>query len=181
MLRTFALVALVLFYPFHTGATAPLVLDPDASEFEVNVKATGHSFEVVLDSYEATIDLKPSGELRFAEFSFASSALKSDNKKRDKKMLAWLESDSTPKIRFKLTEVQDRPSGRVGLGELSLHGVTRVVEVPFSVGVEGARATLSGSATIDYTEYGLEVITLFFMKVNPELTVSFTLVGTLES
>lgn len=181
MLRNIILPVLALSLPLWALESAPVYLDYGASEFRVDVKATGHSFEVLLDTYNAAIEVNDSGGLEKADFSFAVTDLASDNKKRDKKMLGWLESDAIPKISFTLKEVQQRETGPVGIGDLTLHGVTRSVEVPFSTDVEAGKVTLSGTANVDHREYGLEVITMFFMKVRPELQVSFSLVGTLDS
>ncbi len=179
MLRKIVFFVLLLSTPFGLLESAPVTLSPESSEFRVDVKATGHSFEVLLDSYTAAIEVAETGVLEKADFSFAVVDLVSDNKKRDKKMLDWLESDSIPQIGFTLKEVQQQGAGMVGIGDLTMHGVTRSVEVPFTAEVEGDQVTLQGTAVVDHTNYDLDVITMFFMKVNPELKVSFKLVGTL--
>lgn len=156
---------------------APFVVDPAESTFRVDVKATGHSFEVAVDTYQADIVLDESDHPTKADFSFNVKSLVSDNGKRDKKMLKWLESDTYQQISFSLTEVKEDSRGKVGYGTLTMHGVSKPVEVPFSISEKEGKVVLSGSAMVDYENFGLEVITMFFMKVKPELNISFELVG----
>lgn len=155
-------------------------VDPSQSEFLVDVRATGHSFEVLLNEYSADLEIGQGSELQSATFSFAVEDLDSDKKKRDREMLEWLESETIPEISFVLEKVEENDGQQVGVGQLTLHGVTKTVKVPFTIETSGAQTTVSGNANIDYTEYDLEVITMFFMKVKPELEISFRLVGSLE-
>ncbi|WP_246462747.1 YceI family protein [Pelagicoccus albus] len=160
---------------------APIKIDYQNSEFVVDVGATMHSFEVVLNDYKADLALGEGGALEKAEFSFACTDLESDNAKRDKKMLRWLETESYPQISFSLKEVKDGPEGAVGVGDLTMHGMTRTVEVPFTIEKDGSKVVLKGSSVVDHRNYDLEVITMLLMKVYPELEISFTLVGTTDA
>ncbi len=180
MFKNIVPAAVLLFTPLCFLGAAPVHVDPDASDFRVDVKATGHSFEVLLDSYATAIELDDSGALVKADFSFDCAALDSDSKKRDKKMLDWLEAEAMPKISFTLKEVKEEAGALVGIGDLNLHGVSKEISVPFSMTKEGSQVTLEGSATVDHQEYGLEIITMFFFKVDPELKISFKLVGNVE-
>lgn len=155
----------------------PLKVDPEASSAVVEVKATGHSFTVDLTDYEAAISLKEDGSVEAARFTFSPNHLDSDSKKRDRKMLEWIEVESFPKIGFQLMEVRD---GNVAVGNLTMHGQTRQVTFPFEVERSGKLVKISGSAVVDHREFGLEVITLMFFKVKPELQFEFSLVGALE-
>ncbi len=180
MFKNIVPAAVLLLTPLRFLEATPVHVDPDASDFRVEVSATAHSFDVLLDSYATVIELDDSGELVKAEFSFDCAALDSDNKKRDKKMLGWLEAESMPKISFSLKEVKKEGASLVGIGDLSMHGVTKEISIPFSMTKEGSQVTLEGSATVDHQEYGLEIITMFFFKVDPKLEISFKLVGTLD-
>lgn len=173
-------ILLLCISPFCQASGGPITVDPAASEFEVSVKATGHSFEVLLTEYKANLSLDENGDLQTAEFAFAPTALDSDSKKRDKKMLGWLESDTYKEISFRLDKVEDRPEGKVGIGQLTMHGVTKPVEVAFTKTIEGGKVTLKGEAVVNHEDFELEVITMFFFKVDPELKIAFTLVGTVE-
>lgn len=166
------------------GTTLPLAagqlkVDESASEFRVDVGATGHSFELFLEAYQSDIVLTEGGQVESASFAFDMKDLKSDNKKRDRKMLAWIEHETTPTIRYELERIDTQGDGsKAGVGTLTMHGVTLPLQVPFEVEREGGTTTLVGGTTVDYRDYGLEVITMFFMKVKPELEISFRLVGT---
>ncbi len=154
-----------------------LEIDKQRSIFRVQVAATGHSFEVELKDYVAKISLDSEGQVDSATFSFAPQALDSGNKKRDRKMLQWLDEKSYPKIGFVLQEVRNVDGGTLGIGTLTLYGQSRAIEVPFELTTEGEVSRLSGRATIDYRDFGLEVISLLFVRVKPVLEVRFELVG----
>lgn len=168
----------VLGLPLASAAT--LKVDPAASEFRVDVKATGHSFELYLNSYQADISFDEGGAVERADFSFKCANLKSDNGKRDKKMLGWLEHETYSNISFELKDIVSGADGLEGHGELTMHGVSKPLVVSFTKEESAGKVTLRGSSMVDHREFGLDVITMFFMKVNPELNISFTLVGTLE-
>ncbi|MDQ8202248.1 YceI family protein [Pelagicoccus sp. SDUM812003] len=174
------LVSFAVFSLLAVWASAGSVaVDPERSSVEVQVKATGHSFPVVLTGYQADIELSPEAEVSSAKFSFSPTNLVSDNRKRDKKMLGWLEVEAYPRIEFAMTGVeQDGNEGRL-LGELTMHGVTRPVEVPFKIERQGEQVTISGTSTVNHEPFDLEVITMLFFKVNPELNLTFTLVGSI--
>lgn len=157
-----------------------LSVDKEHSEFVVDVKATAHSFPVVLNDYTTAIEMGADGKVTAAKFWFSPTKLESDSKKRDKKMRGWLEVETYPEISFELKEVTEVGGKQVGLGELKMHGISQPVEVPFEVQKSGEKVTLKGVAIVDHTNYDLEVITMLFFKVDPELKISFTLVGTLE-
>lgn len=158
---------------------APFLVEPEASKLQVEVKATGHGFPVQISGYEADISVSADGSIEAARFTFAPAALVSDNAKRDRKMREWLEAETYPKIEFVLRAVEVRDGRNFAIGDLELHGEAQRIEFPFEFERSGAKARLSGSATIDYRNYGLEIITMFFMKVKPELELSFELSGEL--
>lgn len=172
-----ALVAL-LFGMAASLSAAPLRIDRDSSEFRVDVRATGHAFELFLEAYQSNIVFADNGSVDSAVFGFDMKHLKSDNKKRDRKMLEWIEYETNPLIRYELDSVEEVDGKAVGVGTVTLHGVSKPVRVPFEVVREGDKVTLTGDAVVDYRDFGLEVITMFFMKVKPELEISFKLVGT---
>ena len=158
-----------------------LAVDTEKSSLDVDVKATGHSFTVNIQAYHPEIVMSPEGKVESVSFSFSPKALKSDNAKRDKKMFGWLEVESHPQISFVMKDIeQDGMSGKL-IGDLSLHGVTQQVEVPFTIDMADDTITINGSSVVDYQDFDLDIITMFFMKVHSEMNLSFSLVGSLES
>lgn len=158
-----------------------LKVDKELSAFGVDVKASPpHSFTVIAKNYAAEVDIDAAGEVMAATFSFEFADLDSDSNGRDKKMRKWMDVETHPQMRFELTEVRHEGESRIGVGKIWMHGVSQEIEVPFSVEVENGTATLSGTATLDYQNWGLEIISILFFKVKPELNIHFTLVGSVE-
>ncbi len=167
---------------FATAASAEtLKVDKDRSSFGIDVKASPpHSFTVDVTDYVADIKIDSDGEVVSASVSFNFLDLDSDSNGRDKKMRKWMDVEEHPQVRFVLDEVRREGALRIGIGKVWMHGVSQAVEVPFSLGVRNGQAALAGSATIDYQNWGLEIISIFFFKVKPELEIHFSLVGSVE-
>ncbi len=163
------------------ASAATLKVDKERSTFGIDVKASPpHSFTVEVTDYVAEIKIDQDGEVVSASVSFDFSDLDSDSNGRDKKMRKWMNVEEHPQVRFELNEVRREGEQRIGVGKVWMHGVSQTVEVPFSLGVENGQAMLSGSATIDYQNWDLEIISIFFFKVKPELEIRFSLAGSVE-
>lgn len=181
MIKTVCIAALFAALPAALPA-AELLVSKEKSSFAVGVKASPpHSFDVLLKDYAAAVTLDPEGEVSAATFSFRFDDLDSDNSKRDKKMRDWVDTKSFPDVAFTLSEIRRSGDERIAVGEIQMHGVSHPVEFPFTLAVEGDQATLSGAATLDYREWNLEIISLLFFKVKPELDIHFTLRGALQN
>ena len=109
---------------------APLRVDKTQSQVTVDVKATGHSFDVVLTDFAADVDVGGGADasVKSAVFRFDPKALDSDNNRRDQKLLEWIEEKTYPEARFELRRVVDGPEGTVGEGSLTLHGVIKALQ-----------------------------------------------------
>ena len=156
-------------------------VDKAKSSVFIDVKATGDSFTGKLSSYTATIkgdkgSMKPS-KVTF-DWSFAN--LKTGKEKRDKKMISWLENQS--KGSFVLDSFTKRTDGRTwAKGKMTIHGVTQTLEFPAKVIAKGNRMSIRGSAVIDTRKFKLPIIKMVgLFKVNPLVSVRFTLRGTLK-
>lgn len=87
-------------------------------------------------------------------------------------------------IHFGSTEVKGSPKepGKYALevtGEMTLHGVTKVVKLPIQLEVKGDLATASGKLTVKQTDYGIEPTTVAggLVKVENEVVLAFKLVA----
>ncbi|EDY85283.1 hypothetical protein VDG1235_4918 [Verrucomicrobiia bacterium DG1235] len=131
--------------------------------------------------YVYDIDIDPDSlEVRKAAFSFKFENLDSDKAKRDKKMRDWMNIDVHPEARFTLKKVVEIDGQKVGKGSFFMHGVSRDIEIPFSVESDGDQVTLDGSVTLDYENWDLKIIRLFYvLTVDTEITPHFHLVGSL--
>jgi polyisoprenoid-binding protein YceI len=166
----------------HSGSliwAGNFIVDTSVSEVAVDAKASPpHSFTSVATKYEHDIDIDPSSlEVRKAVFSFSFADLDSNSGKRDSKMLRWIDADAYPTARFELKEVVKNGERTIGKGSFLMHGVSRDIEIPFSVKREGKKVVLDGAVSFDYEDWGLEIIKLLIFKVNPSVTPRFHLVG----
>jgi polyisoprenoid-binding protein YceI len=97
-------------------------------------------------------------------------ALKSDDDRRDGQLQRQaIQTGQFPQATFKLTspiELGSEPADgqtvtATATGELTLHGVTRTVEVPIEARLSGAVVTVAGSIDIQFADYSIEQPTSF--------------------
>ena len=95
-----------------------------------------------------------------------------------------LEVSKYPQIVFKSTVVSAKKVGegqyqvRI-VGALTLHGVTKPVEIPANVAFHGNTVTARGEFTIRHTDYRIERLSAAAgtVKAGDEITLTFTLVA----
>ena len=58
-------------------------------------------------------------------------------------------------------------------GKLTVHGVTKDVDVPMTGQVSGDKIEVVGSVAVDMTDYGIQAPSVGFTSVQPKLTVAF--------
>ncbi len=158
------------------------MVDKAVSMVAVEAKASPpHSFTTVVLDYIYDIEIDPETlAVSKADFQFQFSDLDSEKPKRDKKMLKWMDVEANPMAGFELQEVIERDGQTIGKGTFLMHGVSRDIEVPFSVTRDGDRVVLDGEANIIYTDWELKVIRMVIFTVKPELKPHFHLVGKLK-
>jgi polyisoprenoid-binding protein YceI len=98
--------------------------------------------------------------------------LTSDDNRRDGQLRRQaIQTDQFPTATFKLTSRIDLGSiptdgqtiGATATGELTLHGVTRSVEVPIEARLSGDVVTVTGSLQIRFADYAIEQPTSFLV------------------
>lgn len=158
-----------------------LSVNPANSEILVDSKASPpHTVTSFVRKYQSDIQIDPDTlAVSSARFSFKLKDLDSEHEKRDKKMHSWIESDIFPDIIFEMNSVSVVDGKNMATGSLSIHGVSKSVNVPFDVSKSGGTITIEGSANFSYEDWGLDIIRLFIFTVNPELNVKFHMEGTL--
>ena len=93
----------------------------------------------------------------------------------------YLESDTYPKSyflgkieKFDYQTLKESPEEINIIGKLSLHGVTRNVIVPGSIGEKNGEIILKSKFIIRPEDYDVEIPTLMFKKIAREVEVSFS-------
>lgn len=176
--RWWSALVLLLVLPVALPATGALRVDPARSFVNVDVKATVGSFTARLEAYDAQIGLDERGRIRTATFAFRFVHLKTGDAKRDAEMLAWLGGDD-PAASFQLGALAVAPDGQGhATGRLLLNGQVHLVEMPVNITQLDGEWTITGAATLRYTDWGLKVIRrIGLLKVDPELRVRFKLIA----
>jgi polyisoprenoid-binding protein YceI len=127
------------------------------------------------------------GQVTAAEVEADLTRLRSDQARRDDYIrTAGLETDTYGSATFRLTQPialpADLPPGQqipvTAVGELTLHGVTRPVEIPLQAQWDGTVIDLAGGVTIVMADYGMEPPSNSIVSVADrgelELQLSFT-------
>jgi polyisoprenoid-binding protein YceI len=110
--------------------------------------------------------------LTSVEVSADLTSLESDDDRRDGQLgRQAIETDEFPTATFKLTRPVDLGSvpadgdtiSATATGELTLHGVTKTVEVPIQARLSGDVVTVTGSIEIRFADYDIEQPTSFIV------------------
>lgn len=171
-------VFLVLTSSIHAGN---LTLDKARSTVRASVKATGHKFEAVVTDFQYDINVAVAdGKPEAIDYSFDFNDLKTGIQGRDKEMLQWLEYEKYPRLRYVLTAAHQNGNKIVTTGNLTFHNRTKTISITMEVERHGSDVKIVGNVVIDYTDFGLEIIKVLFLKVDPLLFVTFELNGTIR-
>lgn len=69
---------------------------------------------------------------------------------------AWFNSGAQPTAEFHSTRIRARGAGRYeARGDLTIRGETRSVDLPFTLAINGDRASVSGGTEIDRRDFGI--------------------------
>jgi polyisoprenoid-binding protein YceI len=135
---------------------------------------------------DVTATLALSGtQITSVEITANLQTLHSDDNRRDGQLgRQGIETDQFPQATFKLTtpiELGFTPADGQTItasatGELTLHGVTKTVEVPIQAQVSGNVVTVAGSIEIQFADYGITPPSSFVvLSVEDHGTVEFQL------
>lgn len=116
-----------------------------------------------------------------AELEVDMTTITTNESRRDDKVQQALETGEFPTATFSLTEPidlgEDAASGEpvrvTATGDLTIHGVTRQVEIPLEAQLEGDTIVVVGSVEIAFSDYGVEV-------PSAPIVLSVADVGTME-
>ena len=110
-------------------------------------------------------------------------SLATGNRRRDRDLNISMESDRYPTLRYDLAGVTTRAVREDGIdavlhGSLTIHGVTRAVDVPALVHAAGDAITVCGHFPLKLTDYGIGGLTKFFgiLRMHEDILVHVALV-----
>lgn len=104
------------------------------------------------------------GKVTAASFTVDLTTIRTNQERRDRRVQEALETDRFPHATFELTEPIPLPAGAAsgarvsatGVGELTVHGRTRPVEIPIDARLVNGRIVLVSSVPIRFSDYGVE-------------------------
>ena len=67
----------------------------------------------------------------------------------------WFDSVAHPVATFRSTRIRARDGGYEARGDLTIKGETRSVDLPFRLTIEGDRAAMTGTVTIDRRDFDI--------------------------
>ncbi len=174
-MRSIRVFSLLLLLPLALAAAdRSLKVDRARSYVDVDVKATVDSFTARLEAYELQAVADERNRVQSATLVFKFADLKTGKSDRDAGMIEWL-GGGEPTGRFELGILALTPSGQgQANGNLTFHGRTALVEFPVNVVQADGALVISGTATIDYRNWGLKKYRkLGVLTVDPEVKIRF--------
>jgi cytochrome b561 len=67
----------------------------------------------------------------------------------------WFDAAAHPTATFRTTRIRARDGGYEARGDLTIKGQTRSVDLPFRLTIDGDRAAMTGSLTLDRRDFGI--------------------------
>jgi len=165
--KTFLLGAVLSFVLILGAVTA------DAATWEVDTSHSILSFKVRhlfsktagrFEDWSATLDFDPKKlETGSAQVIIQAASVNTDKDQRDKHLRSgdFFEVEKYPTIEFHSTSITEDGKGYLLHGNLTMHGVTKEVAIPFTMDGVGAdpwgntRAGFSGSLTVNRKDFGM--------------------------
>jgi polyisoprenoid-binding protein YceI len=161
------------------ASAGTMKVDAQKSWLKLDCKATGHSWSSNVKTFTATVSgddatLVPTA----AQVKWQFSDIDSTKPDRDKKMLDWLNAAKNPTGSWKMTgQWKDSAGKQYVKGPLTIAGISKEIVIPVTAKKSGNVVSLDGETWIDTTDFGLPIITMMVMTVNPKVKISFHLEG----
>lgn len=190
--RRGGLLALILLLAAATAIQAAVrnfETAPSGNHVTFYAHSTGHDFEGKSPQVAGKFgcDRERIAETAYGEFRIPVRSLKTGIDGRDNEMYATFEEPRYPEIAFKLRSMReirqngaDTYSARA-VGDLSIHGVTREVSLPVTAVFRGEQVTVTGTASVKITDFGMKPPGFLFFRVADQVRLSFRVSGNARS
>jgi polyisoprenoid-binding protein YceI len=168
----------VLVLGWCTAEAVELIPDVESSYIRAELRASPpHSFMGEVKRYSLEMEAGETG-LESARFAFQFADFDTDNDKRDKKMLKWMDVEAHPSVVYELERVEAGSDGPVAVGKLSMHASEQELRIPFNFDRDDKTFTLDASYTLDHRDWGLPKVRLLIFTVNPVMEIKIHIEGT---
>ncbi|MEM9836033.1 MAG: YceI family protein [Bacteroidota bacterium] len=126
---------------------------------DYQVKFSGKAAEGTFEALQGTIVFDPA-DLASATMNVSVDVATIDtgNSTKDKhaRGSSWFDADAYPKIMFKSSNFRKSDNGYVVRGKLTLHGITKEIEIPFTFTPDASGGLFEGGFSVERKEYGIK-------------------------
>jgi polyisoprenoid-binding protein YceI len=167
-------------------AQQKLVVDPARSEVRFTLVDALHTVRGTFQVQQGEIQFNTAGGQANGQIVVDAVSGKSGNSTRDGRMAKEeLKVESYKTVSFAPTRVTGELhlSGDSTLqvhGVFTLLGTAHEIDVPMQVQVDGKQIHAVGTFAVPYVKWGLKDPSNMFIKVNKEVTIDLSLMGTLQ-
>ena len=174
------------------GGLRTFRFDAAKSKLGFTVTRPGEVVEGTATQFSGTVRVDPEHPDQGAGVTLEVDAatMVTGNRLRDRTMRnSHLETATYPKIRFESTSAKTTPeplkageSRPVELeGRLALHGVTRTVKIPVTLGYDGGLLTADGNVVFALSEFSIPIPKILWFVLDDKVTVNFHAVAKPET
>jgi polyisoprenoid-binding protein YceI len=174
------------------AGTRTFKFDATGSKLGFTVTRPGEVVEGTATQFSGMVRVDPEHPDREGSVTLEVDAatMVTGNRLRDRTMRnSHLETETYPIIRFESTSAKTtaeplRPGEKRPVeveGRLLLHGVTRSVKIPVTLGYDGALLTADGNVSFTLSEFSIPIPKLLWFVLDDKVTVTFHAVAKPEA
>jgi len=145
-----------------------------AIEDDYQIRFSGNGAKATFSELESDIQFNPSNlSASTMAVQVAARTINTGNNLKDKHARGdnWLHVEKYPQIRFQSTGFRQKGAAYEVTGQLTLHGVTRSVSIPFEFVQTPQGARFDGDFSVNRQDYGIKGPLLGFVVSN-EIDIS---------
>ena len=163
-------------------------ISPERSELWAEARSTLHPVRIHTAGLEGIVEAEPGEETTPPRLGMPTHVevetqrLRSGNGLVDGELQRRLDTRKFPRIRGELRSITGDGPGAITLtGELTLHGVTRTLDVEVTIRLLDPRTLqIEGGRAIDMRDFGLPPPSFLMFRMQPEVQVRARLVAERE-
>ncbi len=126
---------------------------------DYTIKFSGTSAEGTFKGLEGTVIFDPENlSAANMDVEVATNTISTGNNTKDKhaRGSSWFDVEKYPSIKFKSSSFSKSVSGYEVIGNLTMHGVTKEIKIPFTFSETNGTGLFEGEFTVSRDAYGIE-------------------------
>lgn len=173
---------LVLFLATSSFNYAQEVYEASVKDSKVIIEGTSniHDWEMSVEELKSTLKLNSESEMDIASISFEVpvKSMKSGKSRMDKNTYEALKAEDHSNIKFESTSIKESNAKLYAVGNLTIAGTVKTVEIPLELNKTQGKLTLVTSYKINMLDYNVEPPTAMFgtIKTGESVVVKFNLI-----